>query len=158
MRKYPPSTIYRYLYLPSTQIIRTHHPHIHPTNPPLQTQVQHPYQLPTYTNHITASVTQHALSSPQLTYDMTTYYIKTDELSPTALKQTGHNSRKTQSPLSLRSSYPQNILLMGDRHNIPKGKMHNNCRLLPGHVVCTITLRNNIRRANICDPALQFVN
>ena len=34
-------------------------------------------------------------SSPLLTYDMTTYYNKTDRLSPTTRKQTGHNSRKT---------------------------------------------------------------
>ena len=46
------------------------------------------------------------LSSPQLTYDMTTDYNKTDGLSPTTRKLTGHNSRKTQSPLSLRPPYP----------------------------------------------------
>ena len=45
-------------------------------------------------------------SSPQLTYDMTTYYNKTDGHSPTTRKLTGHNSRKTQSPLSLRPPYP----------------------------------------------------
>ena len=42
---------------------------------------------------------------PQLTYDMTTDYNKTDGLSPTTRKLTGHNSRKTQSPLSLRPPY-----------------------------------------------------
>ena len=47
-----------------------------------------------------------------------------------------------------------NIILMADKHNIPKGKMHNNCRLLPDHIVCKNTQRN-IRRANICDPALK---
>ena len=30
-----------------------------------------------------------------------------------------------------------NIILMTDKHNIPKGKMHSNCRLLPDHIVCT---------------------
>ena len=40
------------------------------------------------------------------------------------------------------------------KHNIPKGKMHSNCRLLHDHIVCKITQSNNIRRANICDPAL----
>ena len=44
-------------------------------------------------------------SSPQLTYDMTTDYNKTDGLSPTTIKLTGHNSRKTHSPLSLRPPY-----------------------------------------------------
>ena len=47
-----------------------------------------------------------------------------------------------------------NIILMTDKHNIPKGKMHSNCRLLPEDIVCNITQRNNIRRANTCDPAL----
>ena len=32
-----------------------------------------------------------------------------------------------------------NIILMADKHNIPKGKMHSNCRLLPDHIVCKIT-------------------
>ena len=32
-----------------------------------------------------------------------------------------------------------NIILMADKHNIPKGKMHSNCRLLPEDIVCKIT-------------------
>ena len=51
-----------------------------------------------------------------------------------------------------------NIILMADKHNIPKGKMHNNCKLLPDHIVCQITQRTNIRRANTCDPALKLLN
>ena len=48
---------------------------------------------------------------------------------------------------------------MADKHNIPKSKMHSNCRLLPDHVVCKITKeRNNIRRTNTCDPALKLLN
>ena len=47
---------------------------------------------------------------------------------------------------------------MADKHNIPKGKMHSNCRLLPDHIVCKITKKNNIRRENICDPALKLLN
>ena len=43
-------------------------------------------------------------------------------------------------------------------HNIPKGKMHSNCRFLPDHIVCKITQRNNIVRANTCDPALNLLN
>ena len=43
-------------------------------------------------------------------------------------------------------------------NDIPKGKMHSNCRLLPDHIVCTITQRNNIMRANTCDPALKLLN
>ena len=58
MRRYPPSTIHRYLDLPSTQIIQTHNSHRHNTTPPLQTLVQAPYPLPTYTIHTTATNTQ----------------------------------------------------------------------------------------------------
>ena len=47
---------------------------------------------------------------------------------------------------------------MADKHIIPKGKMHSNCRLLPEDLVCKITQRNNIRRANTCDPALKLLN
>ena len=43
---------------------------------------------------------------------------------------------------------------MADKHNIPKGKMHSNFRLLPEDIVCKTTQRNHIRRANICDPAV----
>ena len=45
---------------------------------------------------------------------------------------------------------------MADKHNIPNDKMHSNYRLLPDHIVCKITQRNNIRRANTCDPALNI--
>ena len=47
---------------------------------------------------------------------------------------------------------------MADKHNIPKGKMHSNCRLLPENIVCKITQRNNLRRANTCDSALKLLN
>ena len=47
---------------------------------------------------------------------------------------------------------------MADKQNIPKGKMHSNCRLLPEDIVCKITQRKNIRRANTCDPALKLLN
>ena len=43
MCRYPPSTIHRYLDLPSTQRIQTHTSHRHNTTPPLPTLVQAPY-------------------------------------------------------------------------------------------------------------------
>ena len=46
---------------------------------------------------------------------------------------------------------------MEDKHNIPKGKMHSNCRLLSDHIICTITQRNNIRRESTCDPGLKLL-
>ena len=51
-----------------------------------------------------------------------------------------------------------NIILMAEKQNIPKGKMHSNYRLFPKDIVCKITQRNNIRRANTCDPALKLLN
>ena len=42
---------------------------------------------------------------------MTTDYNKTDGPLPTTRKQTGHNSQKTQSPLSLRPPYPPTYTL-----------------------------------------------
>ena len=50
------------------------------------------------------------------------------------------------------------LLLMADKRNILNGKMNSNCRLFPDHIVCKITQRNNIRRANTCDPALKLLN
>ena len=47
---------------------------------------------------------------------------------------------------------------MADKQNIPKGKMHNNCRLLPEDIVCKITQINDIRRATTCDPDLKLLN
>ena len=51
-----------------------------------------------------------------------------------------------------------NIILLADKHNMPKGKMPSTSRLLPEHIVCKITQRDNIRRANPCDPALKPLN
>ena len=51
-----------------------------------------------------------------------------------------------------------NIILLTDKHNITKGKMHNNCMLLPDHIAYKITQRNNIRRANTCYPAFKLLN
>ena len=47
---------------------------------------------------------------------------------------------------------------MADKQNIPKGKRHSNCRLLPDHIVCKITQVNHIMRANTCGPALKLLN
>ena len=36
--------------------------------------------------------------------------------------------------------------------------MHSNFMMLPDYIVCKITQRNSMRRANICDPALKLLN
>ena len=51
-----------------------------------------------------------------------------------------------------------NIILLADKHNISKGNMSNTSRMLPEHIVCNITQRDNIKRANSCDPALKPLN
>ena len=47
---------------------------------------------------------------------------------------------------------------MADKHNIQKGNLHTYCKLLPYHIVCKITQRNNIKRANTCDSLLKLLN
>ena len=95
---------------------------------------------------------------------MTTEYNKTDRPLLTTRKQTEHNLQKTQESVFAQTNIHTanriftNIILMADKQNIPKGKMHSNCRLLPEDIVCKITQRNNIRRANTCDPALKLLN
>ena len=99
---------------------------------------------------------------------MITDYNKTDGPLPTTRKQTGHNLQKTQESTFAQTTIPTNIhtanrifiniILIADKHNIPKSKMHSNCRLLPEDIVCKITPKNNIRRANTCDSALKLLN
>ena len=51
-----------------------------------------------------------------------------------------------------------NIILMTEKHNIPKGKIHSNYRLLSDHIVGKLTQGNNIKIENTCDPALKLLN
>ena len=87
--------------------------------------------------------------------------------SPTTRKLTVHALWKTQSAFA-QTTIPTNIhtanriftniILMADKHHIPKGKMHSNCKFLPEDIVCKITQRNNIRRPNTCDPAVKLLH
>ena len=47
---------------------------------------------------------------------------------------------------------------MADKYNATIVKMHSNGGLLPDHIVCKVTQRNNMRKANTCDPALKHLN
>ena len=89
---------------------------------------------------------------------MTTDYNKTDWTQFT--EGTESAFAQTTIPTNIHSANRifTNIILMADKHNIPKGKMHSNCRLLPEDIVCKITKKNNITRANNCDPALKLLN
>ena len=122
----------------------------------------------------TSWTTQHALSSDHLPI-ITTINIRHDYRLQQN-RRTFTNYKKadwTQFTEATESAFAQttiptnihtaniiftNIILMADKQNISKGKMHSNCRLLPEDIVCKITQRNNIRRANTCDPALKLLN
>ena len=87
---------------------------------------------------------------------------KTDKHLQTTRKQTGHNLPKTQTESAFAHTTIHtaniiftNIILMADKHSIPKGKAHSNFMLLADHIACKITKRNNTRRENACDPALK---
>ena len=118
----------------------------------------------------TSWTTQHALSSDHLPI-ITTINIRHDyRLQQNRRTVTNYKKADwTQFTEDTESAFAQtnihtanriltNIILMADKQNIPKGKMHSNCRLLPEDIVCKITQRNNIRRANTCDPALKLLN
>ena len=122
----------------------------------------------------TSWTTQHALSSHHLPI-ITTLNIRHDYRLQQNLR-TCTNYKKaywTQFTEDTESAFAQttistnlhtantiftNIILMADKHNIPKEKMHSNCRLLSEDIQCKIIERNIIRRANTCDPALKLLN
>ena len=122
----------------------------------------------------TSWTTQHALSSDHLPI-ITTINIRHDYILQQN-RRTFTNYKKadwTQFTEDIESAFAQttiptnihtanriftNILLMADKQYIPKGNMPSNCRLLPEDIVCKITQRNNIRRANTRDPALKLLN
>ena len=103
-------------------------------------------------------------SSPQLTYDMTTNPTDFHQLQEIWLDTIHwrHGIRFCSDHITHQHTYCQqdfsNIMLMADKHTIPKGKMYSNCRLLPDHLVCQITQRDNIKRANTYEPALKLSN
>ena len=51
-----------------------------------------------------------------------------------------------------------NTILNADKHNIPKGKIQHNCKLLPEDIRTKINTRNNIRKHNPLDPNLAQLN
>ena len=94
------------------------------------------------------------------TYDMTIDCKNTDEhlLQEDRLTQfTESTFAQTTIPTNIHNANIvfTNIILIADKHNMTKGKMHSNCRLLPEDIVCKIIERNSMRRANTCDPALK---
>ena len=90
---------------PTSAKIPPYNKHLHQISPRCQTHytIGHRRQLNMHYHQTTYP------SSLQITYDMTINYNKTDGLSSTTRKLTEHNSRKSQSPLSLRPPYPPPI-------------------------------------------------
>ena len=97
----------------------------------------------------TSWTTQHALSSDHL-HIITTITIRHDyrlATQPTNIyKLQGANwTQFTEESAFAQTTIPinihtfniilTNIILMADKHNIPKGKMHSKCRLIPDHIV-----------------------
>ena len=94
----------------------------------------------------TSWITQHALSPDHLPI-ITTINIRHDyRLQQNRRTFTNYKKDWTQFTEDTESAFAQttiptnihtansiftNIILMADRHTIPKGKMHSNCRLLP---------------------------
>ena len=115
---------------------------------------------------------QHALSSDHLPIITTINIRHVYRLQPTDFhqlqeadwiqftKDTESAFDQTTIPTNIHTAniFFTNIILMADKHNIPKDKMYSNCRLLPDHIVCKITQRNNIRIANTCDSAFKLLN
>ena len=122
----------------------------------------------------TSWTTQHALSSDHLPIITTinirhdyklqqnrrtfTNYKKADWTQFTEDTESAFAQTTTPTNIHTANRIFTNIILMADKQNIPNGKMHSNCRLLPEDIVCKITQRNNIRRANTRDPALKLLN
>ena len=141
-----------------------------PTTTPQQTSS--PYITTVYNR--TLLTTQHALSSDHLPIIITINIRHDYRLQQTRRNFTNYKKADwTQFTEDTESAFVQTtipinihtaniifttIILMTDKHNIPKSKMHSNCRLLPDHIVCKITQRDNIRGANTCDPALKLLN
>ena len=109
--------------------------------------------------------TQHALASDHLPIITTTnirhhYRLQQNQRTFINFKESGwtqfrfRSDHHTHQHTHCQHNFT-NIILMADKHNIPKGKMHSNCRLLPNQIVCKIAQRNTIRRANTCNFDIQ---
>ena len=59
---------------------------------------------------------------------------------------------------SASSVFAENVRYLSFKYQKTRRLMHSSCRLLPDYIVCNITQRNNIWRANTCDTALKFLN
>ena len=113
----------------------------------------------TCNKHRESSLTTHTdITPPSLTRRTFTNYKKADCTQFTEDTESAFAQTTIPTNIYTGNRICTNIILMANKDNIPKGKMHSNCRLLPDHIVCKITQRNNIRRANTCDPLLKLLN
>ena len=112
----------------------------------------------------TSWTTQHALSSDHLPL-ITTINIRHDyrlqrnwRTQFTDDRESAYAQTTILTNIDTVNSIFTNIILMADKHKLPKDKIHSNRMLLPDHILCKITQGNKLMRANICDPALKVLN
>ena len=96
------------------------------------------------------------LSSPLLTYDMTTTNRRTFNKHKKAdwtqfTEDTESAFAQTIIPTNMHSASRilTNVILMSNKHNLPKGKMYSICRLLLDHIVCKITQRQHMESKHL---------
>ena len=102
--------------------------------------------------------THHALSSDHLPIMTTINILQANWTQFTKDPELSFSQTTIPDDIHTANRILTNIILLADKHNIPKGKIPNTSRLLPEHIVYKITKRDNIRRANPCDPALKPLN
>ena len=146
--------------VPNTTLKQTSSPDITTVSNTLYNRISWTTQHALSSNHLPIITTINIRHDYRLQQNRRTFtnYKKADWTHFT--EDTGSAFAQTTIPTNIHTANRiyTNIILMADKHNIPKGKMHSNCRLLPEDIVCKITQRNNIRRANTSDPALKLLN
>ena len=114
----------------------------------------------------TSWITQHAISSDHLPINTTInirhdYRLQQNRRTFINYKKADSTqfTEDTESAFAQTTIHTSNIFFYKHHSDCrqaqhTKGKIHSNCRL----IVCKITQRNTIRRANTCDPALKLLN
>ena len=87
-----------------------------------------------------------------------TNYNKANWQSFTTETESSFRNINPQSDTHTANKILTNIILNADKHNIPKGKIHHNCKLLSEDIRTKINTRNNIRKHNPLDPNLAQLN
>ena len=150
----PHNTIHKHTRVPNTALQQTSSPDITTVSKTLYNQTLWTTPHALSSDHLPIIPTINIRHEYRLQHNRWTFtnYKKTDWTQFT--EDTDHHTHQyTHCQQNLT-----NIMLRADKHNIPKGKMHSNYRLLPEDIVCKITQRNTIKGANTCDPSIKLLN